>query len=222
MIYPGTDLKFKITVDAPGFDMVNHSQDATLIIKNSWNQVKYIIHRDDMLVDKDLRLYFMLPNVQSGAYYAQLTLTKEDANFDGGQQRIIDCQPLVRVGDCHHTNAGVYVCPADGVAVAYERVWTVNIEGVIYLADCYGNPILDKDGNRIYLRAADGGSESSQVTLDMTSEELKTLLEGRNDNGKIDTVPEVLDALGGMDEDTEVSVMTEEQTEAMMDRVLGR
>ena len=40
-------------------------------------------------------------------------------------------------------------------------------------------------------------------------------------NGKIDTVPEALDAVQNIGDDTELSVMTDADTDDMMHRILG-
>ena len=217
MIYPGTDLKFKVKALVPGFEMANH--EFSIIVKNSFGQVKYIIQREDMLTDSKYNFYFMLRSVQQGTYYAVFMAEREDDNFEEGFQRIVDQQPLVSVGvcDCHQ---GGHVCKTDGVSVAYERVWTVNIDGMVYLCESDGTPILDSEGNRIYLQAQDG-DESTHTVLDMTGAELKQLLEGRTPNGHVDTLPEALDVLHPMDDDTDVSLMTEQDADDMMSRILN-
>ena len=219
MIHPGTDLKFKVTAVVPGFSMKNH--DFTIIVKNRFGQVKYIITRDDTLMDSKGNFYFMMHSVQQGRYYALMTMEREDDNFDEGFQCIVDRQPLCAVGICDCREGGEHVCQTDGVSVAYERVWTVNIDGLTYLAESDGTPILDADGNRIYLSAPDGDEEEAGIRLDMTGSEVKELLEGRTPNGHVDTLPEALDVLHPMDDDTDVSLMTEQDADDMMSRVLN-
>ena len=211
-------MKFKVKALVPGFEMANH--EFSIIVKNSFGQVKYIITREDMLTDSKYNFYFMLRSVQQGTYYAVFMAEREDDNFEEGFQRIVDQQPLVSVGvcDCHQ---GGHVCQTDGVSVAYERVWTVNIDGLTYLAESDGTPILDADGNRIYLSAPDGDEEEAGIRLDMTGSEVKELLEGRTPNGHIDTLPEALDVLHPMDDDTDVSLMTEGDADDMMSRILN-
>ena len=215
MIYTGTDLKFKVSASVVGFQL--KCDNFCVVVKNRWNQVKYVIEKNEMMTDDNDNYYFMLPNVQKGVYYAELTAEKEDTDFDSGVQHMVDRQYLVSVEseeffDEHTT---------EGMAVAYQRVWFVSVGGYVYLAESDGTPILDSDGNKIYLKSS-GKDESAEVHIDITVKQLKELLEGRNDNGKIDTIPEVIDALGGMEENTEVSVSQQEDIDNMMNRILNR
>ena len=217
MIYAGTDLKYKVTAQIAGFTMKNN--DFSITIKNRWGQVKYIIKKEAMLHDDEGNFYFTMDNVQNGSYYATFNASREDTDFDDDIQSIVDTQPLVVVGQCD-CEAGEHVCETEGAVVAYQRVWTVCVEGYVYLAEADGTPILDSEGNRIYLKAT-GKEKSAYESLDITAHDLNILLTKRNENGKIDTLPEMLDVAGGMDEDTEVSPMTEEDAEDMMNRILG-
>ena len=215
MIYTGTDLKFKVSASVVGFQLKRDN--FCIVIKNRWNQVKYIIEKGDMLTDNDGNYYFMITNVQKGVYYAELTAEKEDTDFDTGIQHMVDRQYLVSVEseeffDEHTT---------EGMAVAYQRVWFVSVGGYVYLAESDGTPILDSNGQKIYLKSS-GKDEGADVHLDITVKQLKELLEGRNENGKIDTIPEIVDTLGGMEENTEVGISQQEDIDNMMNRILNR
>ena len=218
MIYPGTDLKFKVTAQITGFTM--EQDDFSIIIKNGFGQVKYIVKKNEMLRDDAGGFYFTMDQVQQGTYYATFKAHREDTDFENDVQSIVDRQPLVSVGYCDSRDGGEHVCETDGAVVAYRRVWTVCIEGYIYLAESDGTPILDANGERIYLKAT-GKESSARQTLDLTADELNTLLTKRNQNGKVDTLPELLDVAGGMDENTEVSLMTEQDADDMMSRILN-
>lgn len=47
----------------------------------------------------------------------------------------------------------------------------------------------------------DTNSTSKPVRLDMTGEQFKTLIEKRTQDGRIDTIPEIMDALSSMPDD---------------------
>lgn len=218
MIYAGTDLKYKVTAQIPGFSLKNDMFSVT--VKNRWGQVKYIKEKEDMLTDDDGNFYFTLEDVQRGFYYATFNACREDTDFEDDIQNIVDTQPLVKVGQCG-CEYDEHACETEGAVVAYQRVWTVCIDGYLYLADSEGTPILDSEGNRIYLKST-GKVKKAYETLDITAHELNELLTKRNKDGKINTIPEMLDAAGGLPEDTEVELMTEEDADGMMDRILGR
>ena len=218
MINAGTDLKYRVTTLIPGFSL--ERDNFSIVVKNRWEQVKYIIEKGDMMTDEDNNFYFMLPDVQGGLYRAYLTAEKEDTDFDTGIQHIVDRQVLAVVGECdceeveHH-------CPTEGVSVAYQRVWTVCVGGYVYLTEEDGTPILDADGNKIFLKST-GKEEEAETRISITGPQLDELLTGRNENGTIDTIPEMQDVMGGMREDTQIGVTTENDIDNMMDRVLNR
>ena len=216
MIHAGTDLKFQVTAKLPGFTMKH--DDFSIIVKNRWGQVKYIIEKDDMLKDDSDNFYFILTDVHGGSYYAVFTAHRSDTDYEDDIQRVVDKQLLCVVGggcDCGNDSGCGCDDGTDGMAVAYKRVWTVCINGYIFLAESDGTPILDCNGEKIYLRTT-REDESHSVPLDMTSAEFKELIEGRNQNGTIDTVPEALDAMAGLEENTEYSEVTEEDVDETM------
>ena len=217
MIYPGTDLKFKVTVNIPGFSLKN--DDFSIVIATQHGRVRYVITRDDTVMASNGDFFFMLTDVRKGIYYARLTAEREDSNFENGIQHIVDCQPLCAVGMYEH---GCCVPPTDGVSVAYQRVWIVNVNGLVYLAESDGTPILDRDGNRIYLISDDTEDQvSAGALLDMTGNEINELLTGRNGNGQIDTIPEVIDAVGGLKENEVYGEMSDDDVNNMMDDILN-
>ena len=214
MIYPGTDLKYKVTAIGRGFDM--NVDDWYAIVKNGFGRVMLIVRKGNALTDRHGAYYFMLPKVQAGSYTVDFYAHKADWNFQDRVQRITTHSNLCTVGGADTARVDA---EADGLHVCFERVWTVNIGEHVYLTDENGQPVLDSEGNEIWLDET--GSESAGVRLSMTGDQLKQLLEGRNPNGKIDTVPELMDAAGGLDDDTEVSLMTEQDADDMMQRILG-
>ena len=214
MIYPGTDLKFKVTAVGRGMTLADN--DFTLVVKNSYGRVMLALEKQDMLTDSAGGFYFKMVNVPGGVYTAILTIAKTDINFDGARQHVVDYSPLCTVSGESVKMGGP---STDGLVVCYERIWTVNIGEGVYLCDVNGNPILDSDGKPIML--SEQGSESESVKLDITAAELNKLLTSHDKNGKIDTIPEVLDAIGNIGDVTEVSVMTDADTDDMMHRILG-
>lgn len=218
MIHAGTDLKFRVKSMLVGFNMQEDS--FAVVIKNRWGQKKAIIEKEKMLYDEEGNYYFMLPAITVGVYYAQFIARKRDEDFEEDVMNVVDEQILCRVGYEYFHECDIMPEDTDGLAVSYERVWTVNIENGLYLCDVNGVPILTSDGRKI--RLLDPSTDHASVNLDMTGDEVKTLLEGHTEDGKINTVPEVLEAVGGIDDDTEMSIMTEEQTNDMMNRILNR
>ena len=210
-------MKFRVTARVPGFEMANGEFGIT--ITNHAGKAKYVIGREDMLVDSKGRFYFMLKNVKAGYYFARMTIEREDDNFDDGVQRIVDRQFLCAVGrpPCRQLED---MCPTDGVSVAYERAWSVNVDGMVYLCESDGTPILDSEGRRIYFLAVDG-EDSAYTALDMTAAEFKQLIEGRTPNGHVDTMQEALDVMHQMDDNTGMEVMGGDDVDDMMSRILG-
>ena len=219
MNYAGSDLKFRITIDMAGFSM--DDDDFMVRVKNRWGQVKYDIKKDDMLYDSQGQWYIALKTMQAGTYYAITTAVLPDYDFDDHQQCIMDIQELCRIssGECCCHEKKQCSCEKH-MKVTFEQVWIVNSEHGAYLADCDGIPILDCDGNKIYFTEAPKPSRDTR--LSMTSDEFKMLIEGRNEDGKIDTLPEVMDTLGGLAEDTEVDISSDQDIDDMMSAILGQ
>lgn len=214
MIHPGTDLKFKVTAVGRGMTLADCG--FAIVVRNSYGRVVFVAEKHEMMTDSAGGFYFMMKSVAAGVYTSTLTIEKPDINFDGSFQRIVDVSYLTSVGS---VDTGRQPHETDGVAVCYERVWTVNIGEGVYLCDVNGTPILDSDGQPIML--TDQEPEAESVKINITAAELNRLLTVRDKNGKIDTVPEALDAIKDIGDDTEMSVMTDADTDDMMHRILG-
>ena len=214
MIHPGTDLKFKVTAVGRGMTLADCG--FAVVVRNSYGRVVFVAEKHDMMTDSVGGFYFMMKSVAAGVYTSTLTIEKPDINFDGSFQRIVDVSYLTSVGS---VDTGRQLHETDGVAVCYERVWTVNIGEGVYLCDVNGTPILDSDGQPIMLNNPE--PEVVTAKIDITAAELNRLLTMRDKNGKIDTVPEALDAVQDIGDDTELSVMTDTDTDDMMNRILG-
>jgi tRNA U54 and U55 pseudouridine synthase Pus10 len=205
-IYPGMDLKFLVSTEFLDFHI--EEDDFQIVIRNRWGQVKQIVHRDDCFWDTDGNFYFTMENVKKGEYFAYFMGTYEDEDYDKQKATVTDMQPLVTVPDCgcHSTpgpspHRGGECCHK----VHYQIVWTVSIDGDEYLAGSDGKYILTSDGKRICFKNDKRKQieEMGKVILDtMTAEEFKQFIEGRNPDGKIDTLPEMLAAAQGIS-DTE-------------------
>lgn len=214
MIYPGTDLKFKVSAVGRGMSLADCG--FSVVVRRQSGKVVYAGDKQDMLTDGAGGYYFCLKDMKAGIYYAKMTMEKTDINFDGSYQHVTDWSYLCTIG---YPEQRQHVPETDGLAVCYERVWTVNIGEGVYLCDVNGQPILDADGQPIIL--TEQGQESDSVKIPLTAAQLNSLLTGRNHNGTVDTLPEVIDAVAGLDEDTEYGVMTDGDVDDMMDRILS-
>lgn len=221
MIHAGTDLKYKVTVDMAGFDI--DEDDMELVIKNRWGQTLYSYKAEDFYTNGDGVWFFVVPNVPSGELWATLSCYRSDEDFTENFQKVVDVQRIVSVDkcecDCNTCDCDCGCHETDGMKVVYERVWTVNFIDGQYLADCYGNPIRDCNGELI--RFSDRVPEAKDVRINMTAAEFKHWMDDKDENGTIDTRKEIEEVLGGIGDDTEMSIMTEDDTDDMMARILG-
>lgn len=64
---------------------------------------------------------------------------------------------------------------------------------------------------------ASGSGVNRPVRLDMTGEEFKTLVERRTQDGRIDTIPEVMEALSGMPDDKPFDEIINEAADKAVD-----
>jgi len=196
MIYPGTDLKFRITTTQPDFNL---SEDNFEIkIKDQCGRVRYNLTKSDCFWDDEGSWYFVMDNVKRGIYYAYFHGRYEDEDYDDQRRDFTDAQELCRVGylgkTCH--------CKCEHV-VQYEQVWTVSVDGDEYLCDCDGKYILTSDGKRICFHSDKSQQieDMGKIRMKMTGDEFLEKWEGRDPNGVIDTVPEMLDAAQGISDD---------------------
>lgn len=214
MIYPGTDLKFRIRAEIPGYDIAQHY--CTVELLNRYGKVKKTISKSAMFSDSEGNWYFTVENARTGDIFVRFNAEIPDKDYNKQVRIVTDIQKLCTVGTSLRCQNSSDMAIHN---VRYEQVWTVNVDGETYLTDEQGNLILTDDGQRI--RFSNTAMTSRAVLLDMTGDEFKTLIEGRSDDNQINTVPEVLDVMQGLDEDTELTVMSNEDVDSMMDRILG-
>lgn len=211
MIHPGTDIKWKVTAHAPAFSMSD--DDFVITVAHRWGEVHSRITKDRMLCDDTGSFYFQLHDLQPGTYIATFEAKVTDYDFQDHVRNIPVTTTLIVIPQpqCQASSHrfGRPLPPPDptpvqppspprvtatagGCTVTYEPTFYVSIGDGAYLADADGNPILDGSGNPIFLTGA--AQEQKDRRLGLTIEELRLLLEGRNDNGHIDTIPELFDA----------------------------
>ena len=208
MIYPGTDLKFRITTTQPDFNL---SEDTFEIkIKDQYNRVRQVVTKADCFWDDQGNWYFVMDNVKTGIYFAWFHGRYEDEDYDDQRRDFTDVQELCCVnyhaGPRHHHHKHV---------VHYEQVWTVSIDGDEYLCDCDGNYVLTSDGKRICFKSNKSQEidDMAKVRMKMTGDEFLQFMEGRNPDGKIDTIPEMMDAAQGISDDETIQHDVQEQIE---------
>lgn len=208
MIYPGTDLKFRITTTQPDFNL---SEDTFEIkIKDQYNRVRQVVAKSDCFWDDQGNWYFVMDDVKTGIYFAWFHGRYEDEDYDDQRRDFTDMQELCRVNyhawPRHHHHKHV---------VQYEQVWTVSIDGEDYLADCDGNYVLTSDGNRICFKSnkEQAIGDMGKVRIKMTGDEFLQFMEGRNTDGTIDTIPEMMDAARGISDDETIQHDVKEQIE---------
>jgi hypothetical protein len=192
-VNPGTSLKFRLTITKDDFTLADDKWN--IVIKNNLGRTVYRLTKNDCYHDTEGNWYFNIMQPQVGTYTAIFVGAYEDEDYDESKRIWTDRQVLFVCRDgcmmrqClqHHPAS----CP-----VHYEQVW--NKDG--YLADCYGRYIYTADGNRIQFtnELTQDIEELGSVKLKMTGEEFLQLIEGRNPDGKIDTLPEMMDAARGI------------------------
>lgn len=208
MIYPGTDLKFRITTTQPDFNL---SEDNFEIkVKDQYGRVRQTVRKADCFWDDQGGWYFVMDNVRTGIYFAWFHGRYEDEDYDDQRRDFTDVQELCRVNyhaaPRHHHHKHI---------VQYEQVWTVSIDGEDYLADCDGNYVLTSDGNRICFKSNKQEiiDDMGKVRMKMTGDEFLQFMEGRNRNGEINTIPELMDAAQGISDDETIQHNVQEQIE---------
>lgn len=144
MIYPGTDLKFRIKSSVYGFSLTEH--DFTVEIVGRRGYVRQRITKEQMFSDADGAWYFTLDNVRSGKTFAKFYASIPDGDFDKLTRTVTDIQLLCVAGCCCGQNRGGDCCAH---IVKYEQVWTADLDDGTYLAGSDGSLILTADGCRI-------------------------------------------------------------------------
>lgn len=201
MIYPGTDLKFRVTTEIPDFHL---SEDAfSIVVKDKYFRTVAAITKNDCFYDDQGNWYFTLSKVRSGWYYAYFTAQREDEDFDDQLAQYKDSQLLCVVGYCKRHAPLIPDCCRCRHKVHYEQVWSVSIDGADYLADCDGKYVYTSDGKRIQFTNAtsDYVEDMGKIKMQMTGDEFLQFMEGRDKNGKINTIPEMFDAAQGISDD---------------------
>lgn len=201
MIYAGTDLKYKVTSQIEGFSF--EENDFSIAIKNRWGKTLISVSKDECFVDSDGDYYFTLEGLGQGAFFAYFTAVVPDNDYDKLTRSITDRQLLVTIGGCQCSSPTV-VCQCEH-KVHYTLVWTANLDDGTYLVDKDGNFILTSDGKRICFTTAPTENVASrqEAKLDtLTGEEFKQLIEQITQDGKINTIPELMAFIGDIPEDT--------------------
>ena len=204
---PGDDVKFRVAVDKEDFHL---SEDPWRItVRNQWGQVKAVLDRSNCFYDSDGNWYFCLENVRAGLYYAYFRGSIEDTDY--GKQRSVwnDRQVLLEVG---LRTRGGRRC---GSPVTYEQVWTVSVDGADYLCDCDGRYIYTSDGKRIQFTSetSEKIDDMAKVKMQMTGDEFLRLMEGKEPNQEVNTIPELMDAMRGISDDKTVIEEIDEKQE---------
>lgn len=206
MIYPGTDLKFRITSTQPDFNL---SEDTFEIkIKDRYNRVRQVVTKSDCFWDDQGNWYFVMNDVGTGIYFAWFHGRYEDEDYDDQRRDFTDVQELCRV-NYHYVPAH---CHRPHV-VCYEQVWTVSIDGEDYLCDSDGNYVLTGDGDRICFKSNKEQiiDNMGKVRMKMTGDEFLQLMESTNPNNEIDTIPELMNAMHGISDTTTVKEEIDEE-----------
>ena len=198
MIPPGTDLKYRITTTKEGFDLVR--DDFAVVIKNTCGRVTHRIAKADCYLDSEGQCYFNVENVHDGEHFAVFVGAFADMDYTKQHRVWTDRQPLFTGGDDCDTAGKAHRC--DGHEVHYEQVWTANVEDGEYLTDSDGNFVYTSDGQRISFPGR--SSTDGKVRMQMTGDEFLKLIEGRDPNSEINTIPELMDAMQGISDDTTV------------------
>ena len=196
VVPPGTDMKFRVTVTKENFSQDDDS--FNIVIKNRWGRVVARLLKSDCYQDSEGRWYFNVENVQEGEHFAVFVGAIADTDYGKGQRMWHDRQPLFTGSVCcRTTETSPHSC--EGHDVQYEQVWTMNVGDGEYLADRDGNFVYTSDGQRIAFQGR--SSSDGKVRMQMTGDEFLQLIEGRDPNGEVNTIPEIMAAMDGISDD---------------------
>lgn len=205
MIYENTDLKFKVVCSLEDFSLAD--DDFEIVIDNVWQKV--VVPKEGMFRDAEGNFYFGIENVKAGTYFATFRAQIDDADFPDYQQAVTDRQKLCTVvtgGQTGYCACDCYDNDDDEGEhfVTYERVRLTNRSGTVFLLDTDGEYVLDKDGKRIILtkNGQDIMTGEKGYKIDLTGEELNMLLTGRKSDGTVNTIPELMDEMEGIGDDS--------------------
>jgi len=215
--YPGTDRKFMVTTTQEDFLMTEDDFEITVI--DPYRRQRRI-KKQDCFFDSDGRYYFTLERTLRGTYYAWFKGWYEDDDYDKQTRQFTDGQVLCEVGvkACRCGTAAHQGCQCRHV-VQYQEVTTVSVDGDEYLADTDGKYILTSDGKRIAFKnpTKDKIDDMGKVRLNMTGDEFKTLIEGDNHDGTINTVPEQMRAMQGISDDETIQHDVDERIDVKIE-----
>ena len=217
MIYPGTDLKFRVTTEIPDFRL---SEDGFgIVVRDRYGRTAARITKNDCFYDDYGNWYFTLEKVRSGWYYAFFTAWREDEDYDGQRAAFRDAQTLCIVGYCEKHAPRIHDCDEGNHKVHYEQVWTVSVDGADYLCDCDGNYVYTADGKRIQFTNATSEyvEDMGKVMMQMSGDEFLRLIEGRDKNGEINTIPEMFDAAQGISDDETIPQKIQQEIDENQD-----
>lgn len=209
VVPPGTDLKFSVTATKENFSL--DDDQFNVVIKNRWGRVVARMLKSDCYQDSEGKWYFNVENIQEGEHFAVFVGVIADTDY-GKQKRMWHDSQMLFVGreGCIGTESRP-TPHGDDCPVSYEQIWTVNLADGEYLADRYGNFVYTSDGQRISF--SDRSSSDGKVRMSMTGDEFLKLIEGREPNSEINTIPELMDAMQGISDDTTVKEEIEEQVD---------
>lgn len=216
------DVKYQVTTEWPDFQLTEDPFE--IVVKDRFGRIVRNMKKDDLFWDSDGRYYFTLENVRRGIYYAYFKGDYEDDDYDKQRAVVTDYQKLLEVPscvrDCHCENSNFTPSYKYCHEVHYQMVFTVSIDGDDYLCGSDGKYILTSDGKRICFKSdkAQQIDDMGKVRLKtMTGDEFKQFIEGRNPDGDIDTVPEMMDAMQGISDQETIQQDVNEQIEDYME-----
>ena len=209
VVPPGTDLKFRVTVTKDNFSL--DDDPFNIVIKNRWGRVVARVLKSNCYQDSEDRWYFNVENAPEGECFAVFVGGIADTDYGKGQRMWHDRQMLFigREGCC--AAEGRPMQKPEDCPVSYEQVWTVNLADGEYLADRDGNFVYTSDGQRISF--SDRSSDDGKVRMQMTGDEFLKLIEGREPNSEVNTIPEMMDAMRGISDDKTIIEEIDEQQE---------
>lgn len=146
-IYPGTDLKYRVTFNDEGFDPIENDWAVELL--NAYGQKVGEATKEQALIDTEGRFYITL-RAMSGKYFARTSYQMPDKDFETGHGQQTDIQVLYDTGCGCLPRLKQPCCETDTEhAVTFERVNIQNVEGLLILLDRNGDAIIGSDGNTI-------------------------------------------------------------------------
>ena len=146
IVCEGTDLKFRIMCSDSEIDL--SASEWTIKFVNRHGQKVGSVSKDDSFVDAEGNFYFT-HNAHSGKIYALISVESADEDF-ASKKSVLNERSLLYATSCDlHSRHDLFT---RGNIISYERVWMKDVGQYIVLMDRDGTPILDRDGNAIYVR----------------------------------------------------------------------